>query len=335
MKKVNPLVSDDTINAILQIATAFQKSKILLTACELDIFSALSNEELTAKEVAVECDVDERAVERLMNALVAMNLLNKNNEGQFSNTKGTRRFLVKNRAEYIGNLAFLTNLWESWSTLTEVVKTGKLVKAQNINDKADDWIESFAESTHWRAQLQAPDIIDLIHLDGVNHVLDLGCGSGLYAISFKRAYPNLKVSVLDYPKVTNFTRKNIEREGFDGQINIIPADFNTDPIGKGYDIVFISDVLSYQSVWENIALMHKIHDALNNKGRIIIQETLINEERTEPLEAALVSLNMMLNTNSGDAFTDPDIWMILKEGWFTNIKTVHTQFGTTLISGEK
>lgn len=332
MKKPNPLISDDSVNAILQIASAFELSKILLTACELDIFSILGNDEKTAKEIAIEAGTDERATAKLLNALVSINLLNKTTL-KYQNTKGTRRFLVKNRPEYIGNMMFYTHIWEKWGELTESIKTGKAITYKDIADKDDEWISSFIDSNHWRAVLQAPDVIKQINLQDINSVLDLGCGSGLYLMDFKKAKSSMQVTGMDYPNVIKQTKMHLKREGFLDSINLIEGDIFKDDFGKGYDAIFISSVLSYYSIWENIELAHKIYKALNPGGCVIVQEPIIDDNRIEPESATVLSLNLLVNTKSGDIFTESDIWMILREGWLTNIKRVDTQFQTSLFFG--
>ena len=332
MKKTNPLVSDDSVNAILQIASAFELSKILLTACELDIFSILGNDEKTAKEIAIEAGSDEKSTAKLLNALVSMNLLNKTML-KYHNTKGTRKFLVKNRPEYIGNMMFYTHIWEKWGELTDAVKQGKAVSYKDISEKDDEWIESYVESNHWRAVLQAPDIVKQINFQDINSILDLGCGSGLYPMEFKKAKPSMQVTAMDLPNVIKHTKSHLKRDGFIDSINLIEGDIFKDDFGSGYDAIFISSVLSYYSIWENIDLIHKIFNSLNHGGCVIVQESIIEDSRTNPEMATVLSLNMLVNTQSGDIFTDSDIWMILREGWLTNIKRIDTQFQTSLFFG--
>ncbi len=334
MKKYNSLVSDDSVNAILQIASAFEQSKCLLTACELDFFTIIGNDQKTVKEIAISAGTEEKATEKLLNALCSMQLLVKN-VNKYSNTKGTRRFLVKSRPEYIGNMMFLTHQWEKWGHLTEAVRTGKAVEFQEINDKSREWVESYVDSIYWRAVMKAPDIVSKINLNGVDSLLDLGCGSAIYAMEFKKAKPTMKVTAFDFPPVILEAIKHINREGFEKDIILMSGDFNKDSFGNKYDAIFISKVMLYSSFWENVGLMRKVYDALNPKGKIIIQETIMNDNKIEPESATLDSLNLLVNTESGDVFSESDIWMILKEGWFTNIKRIDTEFGTSIITAER
>ena len=74
-----------TPKPIMELATAFQRSRPLLTAFELGLFTTLNAEARTSEETADALGTDPRATDRLMNALVALGLLEKR-DGRFSNT---------------------------------------------------------------------------------------------------------------------------------------------------------------------------------------------------------------------------------------------------------
>lgn len=333
-RRLNPLHSDDSLHGILEIASAYQKSKILLTACELDIFTAIGDEAKTSLEVAEEIEANEKSTERLMNALAAVSLLNKKGR-KFENSKGARNYLVAGKDEYIGNMIHLSHLWQRWETLTESVLLGSALTYKSINEKRDEWIESFVESMHWSAQLRAPDIVQYLDLSQVDSVLDLGCGSGLYAMELKKLKPQMEVTMFDYPRVLNCARKQLEEHGLQNKINVIEGDFLNDDIGKGYDLVFVSEVVNEYSLWENVKLFDKIFDALNFGGKIAIQETVLNDNRISPEKAALLSINLLVNTKSGDALTESDIWIMLKQAWFSSIERIETEFGTSLFIAKR
>ena len=58
----------------------FMKSRIILTAAELDLFTQIQNLSPTAGELAKNLNLDVRATTRLIDALVTLGLLEKNND---------------------------------------------------------------------------------------------------------------------------------------------------------------------------------------------------------------------------------------------------------------
>ncbi len=318
------------VNSILELAWSFQKSKTLLSACELDIFSILGDEEKKAEEVAQVIGTNVKATERLMNALTALGLLHKAGI-YYSNTKVTRQYLVNESPDYIALMSHYTNLYDRWSNLTEAVFKGTSVNYRITDDIEGEKLSDFIAAMHWRANNQSRDIVNMIYLSQAKKLLDLGSGSGAYAMEFVRAKPDMEVYVFDLPRVIPLTRMYLYENGFAEKVNLIEGDYFVDDFGKDYDIVFLSSVIHSNSIWENIELAKKIYLALNPGGQIIIHDFIISDDRTKPLFNALFSLNMLINTPSGDVYTATDVWVILKEAWFKDIKHYQTKFGTDLI----
>ena len=335
MTKEHPMFHyDSDINQFLELAYSFQKSRVFLTAYELEIFSILGDEYKLSEEVAAEIPADKNAVERLMNALVAIGILTKK-AGKFSNTKISNLYLVNTNPNYIGNLRHLNQLWNTWGNLTESVKTGTAVNLVPPDMKTPEQIEDFISAMHWRANLQAPDLIKMLNLSSTTKVLDIGGGSGAYSVEMVKASPHIEAYVLDLPEVIGITEKFIEMKGFKGKVKTIAANFKTDKLGKGYDLIFISHILHSNSFYENFDLLRKVYDALKPGGQIVLQEFLIDDDKTSPMFPTLFSLNMLVNTRAGDVLTETDIWMMLKECWFSGIERKDTPFGTSLVMAKK
>jgi predicted transcriptional regulator len=66
--------------AILGLSRKFMASRIFLTAAELDIFSLLMKNPMSAPEIAAKIQVTLRGITILLNALVPMGLLEKKDE---------------------------------------------------------------------------------------------------------------------------------------------------------------------------------------------------------------------------------------------------------------
>lgn len=317
---------------IQDLSVAYQKSRTLLTAMHFDIFTIIGNREFTAEEVADQLDMSKRGIERLLNALTALNLLNKN-EFKFSNTDSSKAFLVQGSPDYLGNMEHLSSLWDNWGELNKAVETGEPVNFHHIEEKDEEWIEAYISSNHWKACVESNDIIRKLNLKNVNKILDLGGGTGKYSVEFVKAKQDIEAVVFDYPSVIELTKKYIGKSGLSEKITTIGGDFQNDEIGKGYDMIFISNVINYQSIWQNVGMLQKAYDALNIGGQVVIHERIINDDRTAPVISALNSLNLLVNTKQGDCYTETDIWIMMKESWFKDIKRIDTNFDSNLMIG--
>ncbi len=319
---------------IQQMATSFKKSRIFMSAFELDLFTILGREKLTSDEVAIRSGTDIRATDRLLNALCALGLIRKENEC-FSNTEATARYLVKGEKDYMSGLMHTVHLWKSWSTMTDAVKKGGRVANKSIKEKDLRWTAAFIEAMHYRAVKTSAKVIARLDLAGVSRVLDVGGGSGAYAMGFVNACPDITVTVFDLPDVVPLTGKYIDESGMTGRIEIIEGDYHIDEFGKGFDLVFLSAIIHSNSPEQNLSLIEKGANALNRGGQIVIVDFIMDEDRCGPFFSTLFALNMVVNTESGDTYTESEVKNWLVQAGCSDIRRMDGVMSTAMITGRK
>ena len=335
MKKPENLMRKAVAKDYLRnIMYGFEKSRILFTAVELNVFQAIGEGAKSYDEVAEICEIDPRACDRLLSALCSIGLMNKN-DGLFENHPIMKRYLVPDSPHYMANIQHVSHLWESWSYLTESVRIGTTPDLDCLNQRCENWLEAYIAFMHWRAIYLAPVVSSLITIDPFSKILDLGCGSGAYAVEFVKTKPEILVTAYDYPDITDITKKYVEATSSKNKIEIVSGNFFVDEIGSGYDIAFLSNVIHSYSIWENMDLIKKVYYAIKPGGKIIIHDYIIDDDRTSPEEAALFALNMLVNTKAGDTYIYTDIWIMLQEAWFRDIYRIDTEKGTSLIIGTR
>ncbi|MGB8490676.1 MAG: methyltransferase, partial [Bacteroidales bacterium] len=229
-------------NQIREFAASFQKSRILLSGIELDIFTNIDKSGTPNNQIAHTLHLDERACERLLNALTSLGFLAKR-EGLFFNTEESFTFLSKKSSEYMGGLMHSNHLWNTWSNLTQVVKTGYSAHPEEINVRGEEWLFAFINAMHDRAKKQAPHQLENIDLSEVKSILDIGGGSGAYSMEFVSKRPEIEATIFDLPNVVPITKRFIEKEGYSDRLKIHPGDYTIDDLPKGFDLVFLSAVI--------------------------------------------------------------------------------------------
>lgn len=333
--KANKKAIEYTIDDFRELVMAFQKSRIVLTAYELEIFSAIGKDGAKSKKVATKIKADRKAAERLMNALCAIGLLKKEGDIYF-NTKFSEKYLIKNSPAYITGLMHMNSLWKRWSALTEAVIKGSALDEVIDKKKEKYWTQAFIAAMHDRAKINASTLVEMLDLSKVKKVLDLGGGSGAYAIAFAKARKDIIATVFDLPDVIPLTKKYVAEEGMKkNKINFISGDYLVDDLGNGYDLILLSQIIHSNSIRDNIKLMKKCEQALNIGGQIVIQDFIIDEDRTKPIHAALFSINMLVGTEAGDTYTESEVIEYLRETGFKNMRRKDTNWGTTLIIAYK
>ena len=319
---------------IREFASSFQKSRILLSAFELDIFTTIEESGTTNHQIAGILHLDEHACERLINALVSLGFLTKQDH-LFFNTAESFNFMSKKSANYLGGVMHTNHLWNTWSHLTEVVKTGASAHPSEINVRGEEWLVSFITAMHDRAIKQAPQQLAKVDLTGINSLLDIGGGSGAFSMEFVKRKPALEATVFDLPNVVPITQRFIEKEGFANKIKTYTGDYTTDDLPKGFDLVFLSAIIHSNSLEVNRELIKKCFGAANKGGKIIIQDWIMNNDRTQPTAGAIFAINMLVGTEAGDCFTEQEVTDILTVAGFKNISRIEFETGLSQMIAQK
>jgi 2-polyprenyl-3-methyl-5-hydroxy-6-metoxy-1,4-benzoquinol methylase len=282
-------------------------ARIVLTANHYRIFDRCEGAGRSAVALAKELRTDGRATELLLNSLVSTGLLNKKN-GRYANSPLASRYLVKGKRGYQGDILEHYNiLWDNWSGLDTVLKTGKPFRKAHDHD-------SFILGMHNIASLKEKDVMKSLELAGVGRLLDLGGGPGTYSMAFARK--KIDVTLLDFPDTLRISKKLIRQAGLERKIRLLPGDFMKDDWEGGYDLIFISQIFHSYTGEECLRLLRKSRAALNPGGRVVVQEFYLDESRTKPPVGAIFAINMLVNTPGGRTYTPTEMAAWMKKAGF-------------------
>jgi len=142
-------------------------------------------------------------------------------------------------------------------------------------------------------------------------MLDLGGGPGTYAIHFCLQNPELNAVVYDLPSTRCFAEKTIDRFGLSRRIRFEAGDFDHQDLPKGFDVVWLSHVLHSAGPLECANIVKKAMATLEPGGMILIQEFILDDKLDGPLFPTLFSLNMLLGTPAGQAYSQGQLLEML------------------------
>lgn len=167
------------------------------------------------------------------------------------------------------------------------------------------------------------------------HLLDLGGGSGAYSIAIANKYPNIKATLVDLPPVCKVAVKIIEQADMKDKIDVIEKNLLQDSLLIKGDVILISQVLHNISKVQCMKLIKKAYDVTNSNGMIIINEFILEENKTSPQYSSLFALNMLITTNEGGVYTQIEIVDWLEQAGYSNIQICQTHAKSTFITGLK
>jgi SAM-dependent methyltransferase len=313
---------------------AFMESRILLTALELDVFTAVGTG-ATAAAVASVSGTEAGATERLLDALVSLGFLEKR-EGVFTGAPLAARFLTEGSPDDARDaLKHNLSLWRRWSTLTEAVRAGHAVGVREMADRGDDWTVPFIAAMHRGAAQRAPLVVRAVGTEGVDRMLDVGGGSGAYSIAFARASATLRAEILDLPTVLPIAEGHVAEAGLAGRVTTRSGDLRTDDLGSGYDLVLLSSICHMLGPEENRDLLSRAARSLSPGGRVVVSDFVLDEDGAGPKQAVLFSINMLVGTASGRSYRESEYRAFLGEAGLVDVERVWLAGPAHLVIGRR
>lgn len=304
---------------LLQLSGSYWQTFTLHAAVKIDLFTAVDRGTATAATIASDFGLEPRALSMLLNALCAMDLLNKKAD-TYANTPLAATFLSKQSPRYIGFMIMHHHhLVESWSRLDESIRTGKAVdELRPAGNEAQR--ESFLMGMFNIAMATAPSLVPTIDLSGKKHLLDLGGGPGTYAIHFCKHNPGLRATIFDRHTTRPFAEQTIAGFKLSSTITFKGGNFLEDPIPGTYDVVWLSHILHGDAPSDCERIVQKAASALEPGGTLIIHDFILDNTREGPLFPALFSLNMLVRTKGGQAYSEAEIMTLMAKAGIENIK---------------
>lgn len=297
---------------IMQTATSFWASKALLTAVELDLFTTIGDEAMTASQLGDVLGLHPRGIYDFFDALVALKFLHRDGDGpeaKYSNTPETASFLNKKSSTYIGGLPEMLNsrLFGFWNDLGTALKTGKPQNEIKHNGKPI-FEELYSDEVRLGEFLDAmtgfqaanfQHLAERFDFSKYKSVGDVGGALALLSRIVGEHHQHLTFSSFDLPEVAPLAQKHIDAGGMTSRIKVVKGDFFKDDLPKA-DVITMGNILHDWNLEKKKILIKKAYDALPEGGAFIAIENLIDDARRENAFGLLMSLNMLIEF--GDAF---------------------------------
>ncbi len=306
---------------VLEDVRGFLKSRVILTAAELDLFTRLDKEQTTVEHLAKEFKCNQKGLTRLLDCLVALQLLSKQ-DSVYQTTERGALLSSKHPETELPMVHHLNGLWETWSGLTETIKTGSNPRRKPVTERGKDSLKAFIGAMHVVGRSLARDIANSYDLSPFKRLLDIGGATGTYTIAFLEKNPGMTAVLFDLPDVIPMAEKMLEEEGLLERVELVPGDFYKDELPKGCDLALLSAIIHQNSPKENFDLYRKIQRALVPGGKVLIRDHVMDPARTSPPQGTLFAINMLVNTKGGDTYTFDEIKDALAAAGFVEVNLV-------------
>ncbi len=317
-----------TPERIFNMLNAHEQTAALLTAIELDIFTAIGAGANTAGAIAAKTGAAEKGARVLCDFMSVHGFLTKD-QGKYALTQESALFLDRKSPACVASMAGFLGSKQTrtrFDSLTAAVRKGGSVWSEGgDNTKPNDefWV-AFARGM---APLATPSSLFISALLGAEEgkpckVLDIAAGHGMYGITIARKNPKAEIVALDWPNVLSVAQENAQKFGVADRFSVRAGSAFEVEMGSGYDYVLLTNIFHHFDMPTCEKLMRRVHAALKPGGKAITLEFVPNDDRVTPPTAAAFSLIMLANTDSGDAYTFAEYEKMFRNTGFTK-STLH------------
>jgi predicted O-methyltransferase YrrM len=283
----------------------------LLTAgvAHFGLFDALANGPLPASELQQRTGLAERPFVVLLTGLKALGLLTELN-GRVETTPVAREHLAPGQPLDVSDYIRMGAQSPGVLALVERMRSNKPAGVAKDDPRAafifrdglESAMEEDASARHFtlmlagRAKNIAPVLAERVDLSQAGCLLDVGGGTGLYAIAFLQRYPQLRAIVYDRPAVLKVATQFAEQYGVADRLSCIAGDMFADELPTGCDTILLSNVLHDWGVPECQRLVARCADALPRGGRLLVHDAFLHDDLSGPLYPALFSVALLVMT---------------------------------------
>jgi ubiquinone/menaquinone biosynthesis C-methylase UbiE len=320
-------------NEVIELSWVYRASRQIGVAHGTGIFERLAAGRATAAVIARDRKLNAAMVEKLLSPLAAMGLVCRAGGEAWRLTPKAAATLVSDEPFYQGNtLAHSANVWSFWSDLESAVR-GKRGRWRYLEGEGGSPIRShrdFILAMHNMAMAgRAAELAARVNVRGRRRLMDIGGGPGSYAMALCERNPRLMATVFDLPETVKIAREVIARLGMSGRVAAVVGDWDKDDFGEGNDVVVLSNIMHGAGDKAEMKLA-KAHKSLVPGGLLIVQDFLMNAEKTGPLIPAL--FNVMVG-----AFSLPEMTQRIAAAGFAKLRVrpMPENVGTTVITAEK
>ena len=319
---------------IMQTATAFWASKVLLTAVELDVFSNLGDQSKTATQLGDELGLHPRGRYDFFDTLVALNFLEREGdgaEGRYLNTPQTAAFLNRASPAYIGGLLEMLNsrLFGFWNDLGDALRTGQPQNEIKHNGKPmfeelysdSDRLSGFLDAMTGFQAANFQRLAESFDFGQYGSVSDIGGALALLARTLAAHHPHLSLNSFDLPEVAPHAKRHVDAAGLSDRINVVSGDFFSDDL-PGADVITMGNILHDWNLDKKKILINKAYDALPPGGAFIAIENLIDDARRENAFGLMMSLNMLIEFGDAFDYTGADFREWCEEAGFSRFEII-------------
>ena len=322
-----------TPDRIMQLINGYWATGIVGAAASHSVFTHLDCGADTAQDLAARAGISERGAQTVLDGLVSLGLVEVR-AGRYANAADAAAFLVDGKPASLSSFARLKLGHAGMADLPDVVRKG---------GPLSDVVVEVEDNPHWKGIVTAiaaqsvpvaAIAAETLGLAGAGEIsiLDVGGGSGIYSAIWLRLNPAARSTQLDWRPINAIARELLAERGVADRFDCIDGDFHTTDFGTArYDVAVYSHIAHQEGPEDNVAIFAKLRGALKPGGTLVVNDYVVDDDRSGPPFALTFASEMLLKSKQGGTWRRADYHDWLTKAGFEDVSFRRTPSPATLV----
>jgi len=279
----------------------------IYTAASLRIPDELALGPKRSNELASAVNAHPDAIDRLLRALVSLELCAKTSDGAFELTP-LGACLRSDGPDSVRSWALLMgrpHVWRAWGRLVDCVRTGEhawklegadLFEFMKANpEEAEIFNQAMLELTNNTAR----EVAAAYDFVGVREIVDVGGGYGQLVAAILGMHPNMRGVVFDLPHCQEGAEQLIEKQQLSGRVKFVVGDF-FESVPAGADAYLLKWVVHDWNDERSLTILRRCRAAMHEQARLLVIEVAAPEQvGLSPFDNIFIGSDLTMLVNTG------------------------------------
>ena len=309
-------------------------------ADEVRLFEALEDGgPASAEELAERSGMNLHALKGVLPMLASLGFL-RVHLGRYQATEPARLYLLHDSPFYWGHAFSFARAMPNTQRFVQALKAeavdnkGRPVEAWETGQLTPEMARPITAFMNSHSMPAAVGVARNGDFDGVKRMLDVGGGSGCFSIALARRHPELSATVMELPAVCELAKEYVAEAGLTGRVDTVTVDMFRQAWPRGYDAIFMSNIVHDWDLETNAQLFRSSFEALPSGGRIYLHEMLIADDGSGPIASAAYSMLMLAGTK-GRQYGAGELQRLLEGAGFSDVRIQNTYGYFSLVIATK
>jgi hypothetical protein len=329
---------------IYQLASGHYVSQALNVAAYLGIADLLADGPQTPDTLAAKTGTHAGALRRVLRLLASAGVFAEHPDGRFDLTPvGSTLRNGPGSSRAAARLFAGPMVWQCWGDLLTTVRTGepaftRIFKTDSFTYIAEHPEEAavFDEAMGSFTAMISGLVASAYDFSAMRAVIDVGGGDGRLLTGILRAYPGLRGTVFDLPRLAESARRQIAAAGLADRYGFVVGDF-FEAIPEGFDAYLLKHVIHDWDDARAVRILENCRRAMGPQAKLLIVEGVYPphiDGSPESRGAAANDVNMLVCTG-GRQRSEAEFRELYAAAGFRLTRIVPTMAASCVIEGTK